>query len=212
MVKILVTFALRQEGVSFERRLAKSVGPSGAVPGHLDSKEIAVDWLGPGFRDQDRFEKLLSNMGNPLVINSGFAGATRTLLEPGDFVLAENFSSPELLKRLEATQAFQARGKFVCVDKVVGPAEKSRINAEDDVLAIDMESERVAAVCRNLSVPLVTARMISDRADEEIPGVFLGKGVRRIKDISAAITFASRMIALRPKLADHLVDLINLLP
>ena len=87
-----------------------------------------------------------------------------------------------------------------------------QINAEDNVLAIDMESERIAAVCRNLSVPLVTARMISDRSDEEIPGVFLGKGVRRIKDISAAITFASRMIALRPKLADHLVDLIPLLP
>jgi hypothetical protein len=51
--------------------------------------------------------------------------------------------------------------------------------------------------------------MISDRYDEGIPGVFLGKRIRQMKDISAAIAFASRMIVLRRRLADRLADLIH---
>jgi hypothetical protein len=58
---------------------------------------------------------------------------------------------------------------------------------------------------------LVSARMISDRSDEEIPGIFLGKGIRRPKDVSEAIAFAGRMIVLRRRLADRLVELIRVI-
>ena len=50
--------------------------------------------------------------------------------------------------------------------------------------------------------------MISDRYDEGIPHVFLGKGIRQMKDLSDAIAFASRMIELRRRLADRLTELI----
>jgi nucleoside phosphorylase len=209
VLKILVTFALRQEGESFERRLTQRVAKPGVVLGHLDSREIAVYCLGTGVRQEDHFKSILTNLRCELVINSGFAGAVRTLLEPGDFVLAENFSSPDLLKRLEMDRVFQARGRFVCVDAVADPAAKMRINSEGDALALDMESARVAAICRKLSVPLVSARMISDRYDEGIPGVFLGKGIRQMKDISDAIAFGGRMIVLRRRLADRLAELIH---
>ena len=118
MPKILVTFALRQEGASFERRLTQRTAKSGLVRGHLESQEIAVYWLGTGVRDEDQFKSTLTDLRSDLVINSGFAGAVRSLLEPGDFVLAENFSSPELLKRLEKDRVFETRGRFVCVDAV----------------------------------------------------------------------------------------------
>ena len=170
---------------------------------------MAVCWLGAGLRDVDLFKSILSGQRPELVINSGFAGAVRTLLEPGDFVLADNFSSPDLLKRLEAKPLFEARGKFLCVDTVADSATKTQINSAGDVFAVDMESARVDAVCRNLAVPLITARMISDRYDEEIPGLFLGKGIRRIQEISDAIAFANRMLALRRKLADRLQELIQ---
>ena len=57
-------------------------------------------------------------------------------------------------------------------------------------------------------MPLITARMISDRSEESIPEVFLGKGIRQMRDISEAIGFASRMIGLRRRLAERLVELI----
>jgi nucleoside phosphorylase len=208
-VKILVTFALRQEGITFERRLARRESRSGLVLGHLDSQEIAVYWLGTGLRHEVRFETLLTELPFGLIINSGFAGAVRTSLDRGDFVLSENFSSPEWLNRLKTTGVFDARGRFFSVDAVADSGAKMRIAREGDVVALDMESARVAAVCRRLSLPLLSARMISDRHDEEIPGVFLGHGIRRIRDISEAISFARRMIALRRRLAERLVELIR---
>jgi nucleoside phosphorylase len=207
--KILVTYALRQEGVSFERKLTHRIAKSDSVLGRLDSHEVAVYWLGTGVRDEDEFEKNLTDLRPDLAINSGFAGAIRTLLEPGDFVLAENFSSPELLKRLKTGCVFEARGKFACVNTVADPTMKMRFRSERDILALDMESARVASVCREHSVPLITARMISDRYDERIPGVFFGQGIEQMKDIFQAIAFASRMIVLRCRLADRVVALVR---
>jgi len=209
VLKILVTFALRQEGISFERRLTQRSAKSGLVLGHLDAQEVAVYWLGTGVRHEVKFKKILSESHCDLVINSGFAGAVRSLLEPGDFVLAKNFSSPELWRQLESDHVFEARGDYLSVDAVADSATKTEANSKGNVIALDMESARVAAVCRDLSVPLVSARMISDRSKEEIPGVFLGKGIRRMKDIPEAIAFAGRMIVLRRKLADKLVELIH---
>ena len=110
MLKILVSFALRQEGVSFERRLTQRSTKFGSVLGRLHAQEVAVYWLGIGVRDEDRFKRTLEDLRPELVINSGFAGAVRTLLEPGDFVLAENFTSPELLKRLETVRLLRRGG------------------------------------------------------------------------------------------------------
>ena len=211
MLKILVTFALRQEGISFERRLTQRTAKSGLVLGRLDSQEVAIYWLGVGVRQEVKFKRILSELHFELVINSGFAGAVRTLLEPGDFVLAKNFSSPELSHRLESNRVFEASGNFLSVDAVADSATKARASSKGSFVALDMESARVAAVCRHLAVPLVSARMISDRSNEEIPGVFLGQGIRRLKDIPEAIAFAGRMIVLRRRLADKLVELIRAL-
>jgi nucleoside phosphorylase len=209
VLKILVTFAFRQEGMSFQKRLTQPIARSGICLGRLDSQEVAVCWLGAGLRDVDLFKSILSDQRPELVINSGFAGAIRTLLEPGDFVLAENFSSPDLLQRLKTSSLFEARGRFLCVDTVIDSATKTRINSAENIFAVDMESARVDAVCRKLAVPLITARMISDRYDEEIPGLFLGKRIRQLPEISDAVAFASRMLALRRKLADRLQQLIQ---
>jgi nucleoside phosphorylase len=209
VLNILLTFALRQEGVSFEKRLIQRIPKFGSVFGRLDSQEVAVSWLGIGARNEERFESILADLRPELVINSGFAGAVRTLLEPGDFVLAENYSSSELVKRLDTRCVFAARGRFACVETVADSAAKMRFNSEGNIVAVDMESAPVAEICRKLSVPLLSAKMISDRHDEEIPRVFLGKGIRQKKDILEAIAFATRMITLRRNLADRLAELIR---
>jgi nucleoside phosphorylase len=209
--KILVTFALRQEGISFERRLRQRNIKSGLVRGRLDSQEVTICWLGVGVRQEAKFKRILSESHFELVINSGFAGAVRPLLEPGDFVLAKNFSSPELSQRLKSDHVFEASGDFLSVDAVADSATKIRASSKGSFVALDMESARVAAVCRDLSLPLVSARMISERSNEEIPGVFLGQGIRRLQDIPEAMAFAGRMIVLRRKLADKLTELIRAL-
>ena len=211
MAKIFVTFALRHEGLSFERRLTRRVVKHGLTMGQLGARQVVVFPLGVGVRNKEGFRSAAGELHAELVINSGFAGAVRTLLEPGDFVLANNFSSPELSIRLLHTRLFEAQGRFASVNEVADAAIKERINLQGNVVAVDMESAQMAALCADLSVPYVSAKMISDRYNEGIPDLFLGKAARQIKDITDAIWFARRMLVLRHDLADRLVALIRCL-
>jgi len=179
--------------------------------GYLGAHEIAVLWLGIGVQEKGGFQRAVREQKSEIVINSGFAGGVRTLLEPGDFVLAKNFSSPELSNRLGKSDIFTAKGSFAPVTSVADPSTKARLNSKGNIVALDMESAQVAAFCDELAVFHVSAKMISDRYDERIPEIFLGQRTRSLKDISQAICFASRMLVLREKLANRLVDLISVI-
>jgi len=207
--KILVTFALRPEGLSFERKLTRRAIKHGLTVGQLGGREIAVFPLGVGVRNKEGFRSAVGELNPEFVVNSGFAGAVRTLLEPGDFVLASDCSTPELSTRLLTNGLFEAQGRFASVDEVADAAIKERINLQGDVVAVDMESAQMAALCADLAVPCLSAKMISDRYDESIPDLFLGRAARRIEDLTGAIWFASRMLVLRSNLADRLVALIR---
>src|ERR1700724_3133472 len=115
-----------QEGLSFERKLTRRAAKHGLTMGQLGAHEIAVFRLGLGAQEKEGFKRAVRGLNSDFVINSGFAGAVRTLLEPGDFVLAENFSSTELLKRLEKHRGFEASGRFVTVDVVADSVAKMR--------------------------------------------------------------------------------------
>ena len=207
--KILVTFALRPEGLSFERKLTRRAIKHGLTVGQLGGREIAVFPLGVGVRNKEGFRSAVGELNPEFVVNSGFAGAVRTLLEPGDFVLASDCSTPELSTRLLTNGLFEAQGRFASVDEVADAAIKKRINLQGNVVAVDMESAQMAALCADLAVPCLSAKMISDRYDESIPDLFLGRAARRIEDLTDAIWFASRMLVLRSNLADRLVVLIR---
>jgi hypothetical protein len=121
-------------------------------------------------------------------------------------VLAENFSSPELSNWLGTTRIFMAKGSFAPVNEVADSAGKARLNSKGNTIT---PRYGVGSSCSDLVVSYVSAKMISDRYDERIPEIFLGKRIRKTKDISDAIWFASRMLVLRQKLADRLVELIS---
>ncbi|HYY29403.1 MAG TPA: hypothetical protein VE860_15750 [Chthoniobacterales bacterium] len=211
MRKLLVTFALRQEGLTFERRLTRRVSRSGAIVGQLDRFEIAVTWLGIQLTDPNGLKATITDLRPEIVINSGFVGAIRTLFEPGDFLLAENFSSPELLVGLSTGGVFDGRGAFECADRIAEPGDKMRMNVEGRYIAVDMESARFGEICKRLSVPFITARMVSDSCNERIPRIFLGKRISELPDVFDAVRFAVRMISLRRLLADRLAELIALI-
>jgi nucleoside phosphorylase len=204
----LVTFALRQEGYAFARKLAQRRIKGGLVFGRLGASEIVVCWLGIGVQYVDSFARVIAESEARLIINSGFAGAVRSLLEAGDFVLANNYSSQEPVEKLRTSKLFAARGKLVSVKEIAGPETKKRLSLEKNVLAVDMECDRAAMICRNFSVPHVTAKMISDRSDETVPALFAGGKFRGPDDVFDAIQFSARMLVLREKLASRLTQLV----
>ena len=207
--KTLVTFALRQEGAPFARTLSEREVRKGLFFGRLGVRRIAICWLGIGFGNRDLLAWAISNFRPDLVLNSGFAGGIRSLLEAGDFVLARNCTSPELLERIAASRLFAGSGDFVSLTEIASPETKARLGRETNALGINMESERLTSFCRENSVPLLTARMISDRSDEAIPGLLVGQGMRTAGDILQAVRFAGRMLFLRERLANRVGQLIE---
>jgi nucleoside phosphorylase len=145
-----------------------------------------------------------------MVISSGFAGGTRSLLEAGDFVLSTNYTDADIAKTLRQQQTiFDAAGPFVQVERVASAYDKWSLNRSHGACAVDMESEKIAGLCRRKGISLVTARMISDAIDEAIPAVFTHQKVSRLSDLHGAAGFAVRMLQLTGKLADRLEALLE---
>jgi nucleoside phosphorylase len=152
------------------------------------------------------FETAIQQLAPTLVISSGFAGATRALLEPGDFLIASNYTTAHL--EIPGNSLVDATGPFCSVEQINGPLEKRRLG--EFGVAVDMESKAIAAVCDRYQIPLITARMISDGRDESIPAVFVDGKLQSTKDAIMAGQFAFRMLRLTRLLADRLTRLISI--
>ena len=201
---LLVVFALSAEARVFQRRLAKRTKRQTFLEGTICGARVGICFVGIRATAITDFEETICRLRPPLVINSGFAGATRALLEPGDFLVASNYTTAQI--DLPIGNLIDAIGPFCSVEQISGPVQKRRLG--DSTIAVDMESGAIAAVCDRHQIPLITARMISDGRDESVPAVFTGGKLRGPKDMIEAGQFAFRMLRLTQLLADRLTQLL----
>jgi nucleoside phosphorylase len=201
---VLVVFALSAEARVFQRRLARKKKQETFFDGIMFGTRVGICFVGIRASAVADLEKTIQRVGPTLVISSGFAGATRSLLEPGDFLVASNYTTAQIELPVSLADAI---GSFCSVEQVNGPAEKKRLG--EFGWAVDMESRSIAAVCDRYQIPLITARMISDGRDEVIPPVFIGGKLRNAKEALEASQFAFRMLHLTRRLADRLTQLIG---
>ena len=208
---VLVTFALVEEGRVFRNRLMNQQKRDGILFGLVADIEVGICRLGIRASERAHFEAAIRKFEPSWVLSSGFAGSTRSLVMPGDFVLSENFSDAELVTKIKRTHLIDASGKFFSVSEVAGPETKLRLNRLGDSVAVDMESAAIADICRLTETPIVTVRMISDALLEHIPRIFLGERTMRPADWVEAAKFTSRMLRLTRKLAFCLEGLLRFL-
>jgi Nucleoside phosphorylase len=203
---VLVVFALPEEARIFQRRLRRRRKAEVFFEGMMDGgTKVGICFVGIRATAIADLETAIQRLAPTLVISSGFAGATRSLLEPGDFLLASNYTTAHA--EISVGSLVDATGPFCSVEQISGPAEKKSLGAFG--VAVDMESKAIAAVCDRRQIPLITARMISDGRDENIPPVFIGEKLRSAKDAMAAGKFAFRVLRLTHLLADRLTRLIK---
>src|SRR3984893_3027768 len=202
---LLVVFALAAEARVFQRRLARKKKQETFFDGTMFGTRVGICFVGVRATAVAVLEETIQRVAPTLVISSGFAGATRALLEPGDFLVASNYTTAQI--ELPVGNLADTIGPFCSVEQVNGPAEKRRLG--EFSLAVDMESRSIAAVCDRYQIPLITARMISDGRDESIPPVFIGGKLRNAKEVFEASQFAFRMLHLTQRLADRLTQLIG---
>src|SRR5258708_40086943 len=165
---LLVVFALTAEARVFQKRLARKRKQKTFFDGTLCGTRVGICFVGIRAKAMADFEKALERLEPTLVINSGFAGATRALLEPGDFLIASNYTTAHI--ELPVGSLVDAIGPFCSVEQISGSADKQRLG--EFSVAVDMESKAIASVCERYQVPLITARMISAGRGEQIPAIF----------------------------------------
>jgi nucleoside phosphorylase len=218
---LMLVFALPEEARAVRRRIrwhprvhanARETGSSdGGRRGFLAGHEVSLSCVGIGGADIDQVEREVELVKPQLIISSGFAGATRSLLEPGDFVLSTNYTDQAMGKLLIRQKNVDASGAFVQVKQVASVPDKWSLNRTVGSVAVDMESEIIADLCRRKQITMVTGRMISDAINETIPSIFVGGKISSVKDLSDAAVFAARMLRLTERLAGRLEALVGTL-
>lgn len=207
---VILVFALPEEARVVRRRTRWDKSLVDAPRGSFAGQEVSLAFVGISAVRIRELERSIDQVNPRLIISSGFAGATRSLLEPGDFVLSTNCTDADIARTLRQHQKiFDAAGPFVQVQRVASVSDKWSLNRSRGACAVDMESETIAGLCRRKRVSLVTARMISDAIDEAIPAIFTQKKVSRLSDVHGAVGFAARMLQLTGKLADRLEALVR---
>ncbi|MBN2579790.1 MAG: hypothetical protein JXB10_12445 [Pirellulales bacterium] len=139
--------------------------------------------------------------------------------------LPNNSPHPNPLPRGEGTTI----GKLLTLDRVVrSPEEKKELFEKSGAIAADMETYAVAEVCRRREVPLLSARIILDVAEETLPpdverllrqpseaarwGAALGTIFRRPRAVKDLWALKERSLIASEKLAKFVLELIAALP
>jgi len=174
---IAITFALPAESSDFVRLLTKPMtcAPEGVkrIRGQIHGRAVEVFHTGVGEkRCRAQIEDFLRRQSFKYLISAGFAGALDQELEVGDLLLAENFSSPELIASAHLDFAGEGIfvGKLATVPGIVdSKSERDRWAAESGAAAVDMETEFITAACAAQWIPMLSLRAISDTPSKPFP-------------------------------------------
>lgn len=176
---VAVTFALPDEGRAFTRMLTDPSPARGAlapVTGRLGGRPVTVIFtgVGAGADCKRRLAMALAGFARPpqMLIASGFAGGLQPGLAVGDLVLGENCSDPALVAeslRLLAGGHVHSGALTTQLHLAETVAAKAALAKSAGAIAVEMETEWIAAACATAGVPMLALRVISDAADQPFP-------------------------------------------
>ncbi len=158
---IAVTFALPTESSAFTRT------PTATRP---CAEEVVVVHTGVGARScEKRLAEFLKRKTPRLLISSGFCGGTSDDLKPGDIVVAENYSTPALLKQVRARPSIHLGTLFSSERVIDAVQDRYQIGRTQGAITIDMETETIARLAGEVHIPLLSLRAVSDSPQWPFP-------------------------------------------
>jgi len=167
---IAITFAVPEESAAFRRELRKKQARTQngfrLVDGELDGRTIRIAHIGIGLQSaRERTALLLEKERPSLLIAAGFGGALDPTLQIGD-VVVDRRTSPA---SIPGGSDFRLGSIVSSPHALETPGEKAELHRQTGALAVDMETDAIAAICAERGVPLLAVRAISDRAADFLP-------------------------------------------
>jgi nucleoside phosphorylase len=235
---IAVTFALPAESSAFIRLLKGTRGEGAVIKGNIQRRtpnvqrstlNLCVLHTGVGVvKCAERMADFLRNEKPDRLIASGFCGGTNDELRPGDLVIAENASNPELLQKAREILPDAVVGKIHSADRIIDPAtDRYAIGREHHAVAVDMETETIARLCAAQSIPMLALRVVSDSPAAPFPAppnmlfdiekqrtdfsLLLGYIARNPATALRLAQFSKQITSAKSKLADALCIIIRAL-
>ena len=144
------------------------------VEGELGGTPMVVCFSGLGpVSARRRVAAYLADYVPRIVVATGFAGGLDPDLGVAEVVLDSNYSSERALAHLRSDDRAELprrEGRLLSVTEVVSSSEEKHEKFRSTgALAVDMETETVAGLCRERGIPLVALRAISDTAGDAMP-------------------------------------------
>jgi len=179
-----------------------------AITGRLAGLDVVATTVGVGTRRAtETTERVLQSVSVPLVVIVGIAGGSAPHLKIADVVVPESvIHGPAGTTHTSTTSVarLDRKGTIRTDDDLLVDAEAVAALHRQGVIAMDMETGSIAAVCERHGVEWTAFRAISDTIDRPVdPATMTMLQSDGTPNVGAAVRFIVR----RPHKIPHLVSL-----
>jgi len=153
-----------------------------------------------------RVVRFLDSVQPDLMICSGLAGALKPNIQVGDVILQSE--DPHLIAQTESALKekgipFQV-GPLVTVHQpVLTPQARRDLSANSQAIAVDMESQTIATLCKERGIPCLAMKGVSDGIDDDLSPILGGFEIINIPRIAAKVLMKPHTWPLAARLARH---------
>lgn len=155
---------------------------------------------------KERVDRFLDSHKLDLMICSGLAGALRRNIRIGDIIVQS--SDPKLVQTAEAALKKQNipfhSGPLVTVSSpVLTPEARRDLAQSSGAIAVDMESQTIARLCRERGIPCLAMKGVSDEIDDDLSPILGGFEIINIPRIAMRVLSSPGTWPLAARLARH---------
>jgi nucleoside phosphorylase len=139
---------------------------------------------------KERADRFLNSYRPDLMICSGLAGALRPDIHVGDIIV--NSEDPDLVliaeRGLKESCVPYHVGPLVTVARpVLTPQARRELASKSRAIAVDMESQTIAALCQPLGIRCVAMKGVSDEMDDDLSPILGGFEIINIPRIALRV-------------------------
>ncbi|MDA0738634.1 MAG: hypothetical protein O2999_05585 [Nitrospirae bacterium] len=153
---------------------------------------------------KERVTRFLYNHKPELMISCGLAGALHSKVVVGDLIVQtlDNTLSAHADQALTKQGISFHLGPLVTVSKpVLTPKARGEVSATSQAIGVDMESQTIAALCRERGIRCMAIKGVSDGVDDDLSAVLGGFEIIHIPKIAKHVLFSPSTWGLASRMA-----------